>query len=33
MITGILAVLAIIIFILYMARRGSRKNKERSGSK
>ncbi len=33
MLTGILVVLAIVIFILYMARRGARKNKERSGSK
>ena len=33
MLTGVLIVLAIVIFILYMARRGSRKNRERSGPK
>jgi preprotein translocase subunit YajC len=29
MLTGVLIVLAVVIFILYMARRNSRKNKER----
>jgi hypothetical protein len=33
MLTGVLIVLAIVIFILYMARRGARKNRDRSGSK
>jgi preprotein translocase subunit YajC len=31
MLTGVLIVLAIVIFVLYMARRNSRKNKERKG--
>jgi preprotein translocase subunit YajC len=29
MLTGVLIVLAVVIFILYMARRNARKNKER----
>jgi len=29
MLTGVLIVLAVVIFILYMARRNSRKNRER----
>jgi len=29
MLTGVLIVLAIVIFILYMARRNARKNKDR----
>jgi hypothetical protein len=29
MLTGVLVVLAVVIFILYMARRNSRKNRER----
>lgn len=33
MLTGILIVAAIIIFILYMARRNARKNRERGGMK
>jgi len=31
MLTGVLIVLAIVIFVLYMARRNARKNKERKG--
>ena len=31
MLTGVLIVLAIVIFVLYMARRNERKNKERKG--
>ena len=29
MLTGVLVVLAVVIFILYMARRNSRKNRDR----
>ena len=29
MLTGVLVVLAVVIFILYMARRNARKNRER----
>jgi hypothetical protein len=33
MLTGVLVVLAVVIFILYMARRNSRKNRERGPQK
>jgi hypothetical protein len=33
MLTGVLIVLAVVIFILYMARRNARKNRDRGGQK